>query len=574
MHLTFRHLTLLLALLGALFFAPGSKAQATAPQTALDAELFYNILLGELSVQADDPGSGFALMLDAARKTQDQALYRRAVQIALQTRSGKSALMAAKAWLQDAPDSSEANRLILQIVLGMNQVKEALEPLRRALEMAKDTDRADTLWSLTALFDHASDKRLAAQTVQAALADQLLDPKVGSAAWAAIGRAWLKAADLAATRQAVAKAQSLDVTAERPALVALSLMESDPSGGEALVQAHMPHARAEFRMAYVKTLLNQQRVRDASQVLQSLMIDAPDYPDGWLVQALVLLSQGQGAAAEKAFTSYLEKVSASGQNPLEHQRGRSQAYFGLADIAQQRQEWVQADQWLSKVDDPAEALRASVKRAELQASQGQIEPALRTIDLYRARNQAELRLKRSAKVRLLREHGQADQAVELLQQALAAQADDTGAMYELAMLFESQGKLADMEHWLRQNIAIKPDDAQPYNALGYALADRNMRLDEAKQLIEQAVALSPDDPYIQDSLGWVEFRLGNYPQAILLLEKAFAKRPEAEIAAHLGEVLWQSQKRAKALEMFRQGMQLDPNNQTLKQTIERLNVSL
>ena len=129
-----------------------------------------------------------------------------------------------------------------------------------------------------------------------------------------------------------------------------------------------------------------------------------------------------------------------------------------------------------------------------------------------------------------------------------------------------------METLLRQLIAAKPDHHHAYNALGYALADRNQRLPEAKQLIEQAVSLAPGDAYLQDSLGWVEFRLGNHARALSLLRDAYAKRPDAEIAAHLGEVLWAQGLQDEARRVWREGLALAQDNETLQSTLKRLNV--
>lgn len=129
-----------------------------------------------------------------------------------------------------------------------------------------------------------------------------------------------------------------------------------------------------------------------------------------------------------------------------------------------------------------------------------------------------------------------------------------------------------MEQLLRRLITLRPDDHHAYNALGYSLADRGERLTEAKQLIEKAVALAPTDAYIQDSLGWVEFRLGHTATALSVLQAAYASRPDAEIAAHLGEVLWASGQREQALKIWREGLLLANDNETLQSTLKRLRV--
>ena len=138
------------------------------------------------------------------------------------------------------------------------------------------------------------------------------------------------------------------------------------------------------------------------------------------------------------------------------------------------------------------------------------------------------------------------------------------------MMAEKLGKLDEMERLLRQIIAKDPSYYNAYNALGFSLADRNVRLAEAKQLIIKALTFAPDDPFITDSLGWVEFRLGNLSGALTVLEKAYKARKDAEIAAHLGEVLWQLKRRDEAVQIWREGLDLAPTNDTLQETLQRL----
>jgi tetratricopeptide (TPR) repeat protein len=142
------------------------------------------------------------------------------------------------------------------------------------------------------------------------------------------------------------------------------------------------------------------------------------------------------------------------------------------------------------------------------------------------------------------------------------------------MMAEKLGNHDEMERLLRQIIAKDPSYYNAYNALGFSLADRNVRLAEAKQLIIKALTFAPDDPFITDSLGWVEFRLGNLNGAVTVLEKAYKARKDAEIAAHLGEVLWQLKRRDDAIQIWREGLEIAPSNETLKETLQRLKPAL
>ena len=123
---------------------------------------------------------------------------------------------------------------------------------------------------------------------------------------------------------------------------------------------------------------------------------------------------------------------------------------------------------------------------------------------------------------------------------------------------------------MREVMSAKPDFHAAYNALGYALAERNIRLDEARQLISKALEFAPNDPFILDSMAWLEFRSGNTKTAAKLLQNALKSRPDAEIAAHLGEVLWKMGDEAQASTVWEQGLTINPKNETLLETIQRL----
>jgi tetratricopeptide (TPR) repeat protein len=140
------------------------------------------------------------------------------------------------------------------------------------------------------------------------------------------------------------------------------------------------------------------------------------------------------------------------------------------------------------------------------------------------------------------------------------------------MMAERAGNLGRMEILLRRLIANQPDFYHAYNALGYSLADRNIRLPEAKSLIQRALAASPNNAYILDSLGWVEFRMGNHAEALRILQQAYGIEPDAEIAAHLGEVHWTLKQREQALNIWREGLLLDASNETLQATLKRFRV--
>jgi tetratricopeptide (TPR) repeat protein len=244
----------------------------------------------------------------------------------------------------------------------------------------------------------------------------------------------------------------------------------------------------------------------------------------------------------------------------------------MARIAEQRRDFVAAEAWLTRIENSQDLISAQNRRASILAGQGKLAEARALLRGLPEREEGDARLKLMAEVQLLRDNKQTQAAYDLLGAALAKQPNDTDLMYEQAMLAEKLGKLAAMEALLRAVIAAKPEQQHAYNALGYALADRSERLPEAKALIQKALVLAPGDPFITDSLGWVEFRLGNLAEAARILEGAFKAKPDAEIAAHLGEVLLALGQRERAVAMFKEGLLINADNDTLQATLKRLRI--
>lgn len=571
---------ILLAVLAActspLYAQTTTTATATAKISALDGSLFYQILLGELSARSEEPDTAFAALLDAAHKTNDADLFKRAVQIALQARSGESALQAARDWARAYPQSQQANRFVLQILLGLNRVADTLEPLRKEIALTPPAERRELIWALPGLYSHVRDKSGAAKLVTNALSDALKQSDLKATAWGAIGRLWQAAGDRAAALNAAKKGLAHDPHSEHAALTALMLMDADSPQAEALVKQHLPNARPAFRMAYVKSLLNQRREDEARTQLASIRSDTPDYPDAWLVEGVILVQQRQTDLAEQYLLHYLQLTQPNTNQRFtdEVKRARSQAYMALAQTAEQRKDLSKAQEWLQRVDNPDDVLRAQLRRAALMAQQGQIEEAITHIRSLSERSPADAKLKRSAQVQVLREQKMFERARDTLQSMISQFPDDSDLVYDLAMVYEKLGDLAAMEQQLRQLISARPNDPHAYNALGYSLADRNQRLPEAIELITKALALSPKDPFITDSLGWAHFRNGDLVQALRLLQQAYNDRADAEIGAHLGEVLWRMDEHERAINIFREALQMNPDNETLTETIQRLRVPL
>jgi len=259
----------------------------------------------------------------------------------------------------------------------------------------------------------------------------------------------------------------------------------------------------------------------------------------------------------------------AGGNPIR----LSHVQLLLARAAQQRHDDATAAKWLAQVDAKDADLQVISLRATLLARQGKLGEALKMIRAADANTPAEQRYKLLTEVQLLIDEKRLGEAREVLNKANAESPDDVELVYQEAMVDERLNRLDDMERLLRRILALQPDNSQALNALGYSLADRNLRLDEALKMVRQAHELSPADPFIVDSLGWVEYRMGHFDAAATLLAQAYSSRKDTEIAAHLGEALWADGKHEEAARVLRDAHKLDAGNEVLKKTMNRLKVA-
>ncbi len=531
--------------------------------------MFYQLLLGELYAQGGESSTGFSLILDAARKAKDPTLFQRAVELALQSRSGEAALQAARTWKQVLPNSAEANRYVLQILLALNKVEEAGQALKSVLTGLPVEEQSAAIASVPRIFARVNDKLLALRTVESALSHALTQPGTQASAWTTIGRMRRDAGQNHAAAVAAQKGHSADNKAAGPILLALSLLDKEPELVQPLLVSYMAGpVQAELRLGYARALINQQQNTQALAQLVRLNQENPEFVPAWLFSGLLQSDMGQIAQATQALRHFVS-LAVNSEDP-ELQSGLAEAYFSLAQTAQQQGQLAQADTWLSQMPAQTDPVKLGVRRANLLAEQGQLQQARQLLTNIPTATPAQAHQKLLALAMFLREHKEYSAAYELLTQALKNGADYE-LQSELAMTAEKMGQFDVMESLLREMMAAKPGDAHPLNALGFSLADRNIRLKEALQLIEQAVALAPSDPFIRDSLAWVNYRLGDRAQALSLLESAYKTKPDAEIAAHWGEVLWAAGQTQQASAVWREGLLLKSDNETLRDTLKRFN---
>jgi tetratricopeptide (TPR) repeat protein len=541
-----------------------SQASNPAQKSALDAALFYQLLLGELNVRAGSPGSGFSIILDAARKTRDPVLFQRAVDVALQSRSGDAALQAAQAWKKAIPDSTDANRYLLQILLALNRLDEAGQALTVSIRDLPADEQNAAIASIPRVFSRVQDKKLAADTVTKALQPALKQAQTAATAWTTLGRLRREAGELSLAVEATRQALLADPVGPGPLILALSLANAAPTDLLPLLQTAMQGPVApELRLGYARLLIGQPSYPAALTQLERLNTDHPAFAEGWLVHGLLLLETGKSDLAEKKLQTHIELLqSGTDKAPV---AGHSESLMALAQIAQRKGQLAQAQKWLSQVPADADPVKLASRQAQLLSQQGRLDEARATLERIQA-NTPELAIRKAlAQSQWLRDNKQASSAYTLVRQALVQHPQNTELMSELAMVCEKLKRFEEMELLLRDLMKRKPEDPHAFNALGYSLADRNIRLPEARALILQA----PQDAYLQDSLGWVAYRQGQFAEALQILQTAYKAKPDAEIAAHLGEVLWVMGQREQAAVIWREGLLLGADNDTLIETLKR-----
>ncbi|MEZ5645490.1 MAG: tetratricopeptide repeat protein [Burkholderiaceae bacterium] len=555
----------------------GNEPAAEVVNSALTAPLFYEILLGEIELRSGDPGAGLSRMLDAARAQRNPALYQRAVEMALQSRSGEAALTAARDWASTLPKDQQAQRFQLQILLALNRVAESGPVLRDLVEASTGQVRDEVIHAIPAVYARVGDKKATLDVVRSALRDSLSDPAHASAAWTTLGRLELDMERLADALQSARQAHQASRGSALPAMLALELLERGQDQAEPIVRDFLaaPVTDAPRRSAIVLTfariLLDMQRTSDARQLLDELTRTDPAMAEPWLLLATLQVQENALPAATASLQTFMTLARQSEDERIA--RGLTQAYLLMAQIAEKQGDFTAANAWLDRIENADDVMAAQLRRASLLAHQGQIDQARSLLRQQPERRPDDARLKLLAEAQLLRDFKQYQAAYDVFGEAVARFPQDSELLYDQAMMAEKAGKEADMERLLRQLIQARPEHHHAYNALGYSLADRNTRLDEARTLIEKAAALAPGDAYIQDSLGWVEFRLGNTQRALDILQAAYRARPDAEIAAHLGEVLWTVGRRDEATRIWREGLLLASDNETLTSTLRRLRVT-
>jgi tetratricopeptide (TPR) repeat protein len=360
---------------------------------------------------------------------------------------------------------------------------------------------------------------------------------------------------------------------ELAALVLSQIIEDRTEATQSLATFLQKNPKArEVRLAYARALIEQTKIVEAKAQFAQLLTHYPEDRTTLYALGLMAAQAGEMREAESYLSKYIETLN----DEPDRERDSTQALMVLAQIAEDKNDTATALKWLEKIepDNQGSYITAILRRAMLVAKSKDPETARALLQQAEARNDDERAKLIVGEAQLLRDAGRLDDALRLVADALEIYKNNIDLLYEHAMLAERAKQFDLMERELRQLIKLAPDNQHAYNALGYSFADRNLRLQEALDLISKANQLAPDDPYILDSLGWVEFRLGRLDQALKTLQRAYGIKADAEIAAHLGEVLWKLGRHDEAKKLWRSANEKDPKNETLKSTLQRLQIKL
>ena len=539
------------------------------PKVELSSDLLYKLTKAEMEFKSGQWQGPYVTMMVAAQQTRDPRLARRASEMALAAKQGGEALAAIRLWRDLAPESDEATQFFLGFVVLTDKIEEAEPIFAERLANAPQGSRGVALFQMQQILARANDKLYAY-----AMLTRLVEPYLDMfEAHLVLAQGALSLGERARAIGEANKALAIKPNSELAVLTLAQVTGEAEAAGKVLATFLQNNPDAvEVRGAYARLLVEQKQLEAARDQFLLLLKSAPDNVGGLYALGIVALQLDDAKGAEqyfKRFLAVLEKSPGDTRDPYK-------ALMILSQIAETRGDMAGAIAWLDKVDNSASSgyVEARLRRAQLIARGGNLDAArkaLTEIETDDPASQAQVLL---VDAQFLRDAGYLQSAYTVLENALLRFPDNPELLYDYALLAERLDKLDLMEASLRRVMALAPDNQHAYNALGYSLAERGIRLQEAYALIEKALQMAPGDPFIMDSMGWVQFRMGNLAAAESALRRAYAVRSDPEIAVHLGEVLWQKGDKDEAQKLWREAQGKDPKNAALKSTLARLNVSL
>jgi tetratricopeptide (TPR) repeat protein len=527
------------------------------PAVELSPELLYQLLVAEFSGQQGALRLSAATYLETAQRTRDYRLAQRATRIAIYARENTLALNAARLWVELEPDNDEAHKSAAALLIASGRSVEARPHLEKLLESTRVDSNHGYLLVATLLANDPNKERALATMAELVTREPTSPPALYA--------------------QAHLANQLGNNEAARPILQQLLHLEPGHTQG-LILQAKVLHELGDdnaslqsidralkltpdnhqLRLTYARMLVDARKLKEARQQFTRLSKATPN--DGDVIYALGLLALEAGD---------LDDAENHFNNLLRHQQREEEGRFALAQIAEARQQYDKAIEWYSSIAQGERYLEAQLQAAQLIATHQSMEKArtyLRELETQNDDERVQLYL---AEAELLNNAEQYQAAIKVYNEGLEIFTDNEELLYSRGLTAEKIDRLDILEHDLKRVLQLNPNNARALNALGYTLADRTTRYQEAYGYIERAYQQQPDEVAYIDSMGWVLYRLGRLDEALEYLHRAAAKIRDGEIAAHLGEVLWVTGKKEEARQVWSDALKFAPDHKVLKQTIQR-----
>ncbi|HUR42456.1 MAG TPA: tetratricopeptide repeat protein [Verrucomicrobiae bacterium] len=536
----------------------GPAASADPKLGSAEANAQYHVMVGELAALRQQPELAATEFLKALDALPDPALAMRAASLALSARNEPLALKAARRWQQLAPDEMDPREAVARLALRAGDRKEALTQCEAIIKNHPGGPEDGFRQAAQVLAQEGSKKEDAL-----AIMEQLRKPHPNLAgAWHAQALLSLRFGQLDVAESAAREALKLKPGARESLLLlaGIQVKKGDVAAADRSIAELLKGGdEVELRMGYARLLLEAEQQEAGRAQFEQVLKVKPDSTEARYALGLLALEQQKLDEAEPHFKALLESDEL-----------RQRAAYYLGRIEEVRNRPAQALEWYQQVTEGEQAIDALTRRAVVLGKLGRINEA-RTL-MAQMRRELPMFGQRFflAEGELLLEVNAGPEALALYRQALKEIPDDPDLLYGRSLVHERLRNVPEAEADLRRILAKDKNDARAMNALGYMLVVHTSRLDEARSLITRALEITPDDAAVIDSLGWIEYRLGKVKEARTLLERAFGKVPDPEIAAHLGEVLWVLGEKERARSIWEAALTRDPEHRVLKETMERL----
>ncbi|MFT7287610.1 MAG: tetratricopeptide (TPR) repeat protein [Halieaceae bacterium] len=530
------------------------------PERPIPEASVYPLLLAEFALRRRDFDTALNTYLEQAEILRDPAVSAHATHLAQYLQRESEAYRAVGLWVELEPDNLEANATLATLLARQGRTLEALPHLAlvarggdsarfplllNRFKALSPTNQAALDAAVQALLDADFGDNVALLLTHALMADEAGKPELAMARLEPVF-----ALDPYVDQALLLEAKLLlNEGVENPLARIEEALEVDPS-------------RSQLRLQYAR-LLTRNDMAAARAQFEILATDSPQNADLLFSLALLNHELDDNVAAK----AYLGQVLQLGKR-------KDDAYFFLGQIAISEGESETAIYHFQQVSDGKDLLNATVNIAQLQLAAGRDEALANYMDRLRESYPPRREQLYAVEANVYSERNRDAQALDLLGRAISEFPESDNLRYARSILYERADDIAAAEGELRSIISRAPNNATALNALGYTLANRTERYEEARTLIEKAVRLSPNEPAILDSMGWILYRQGDMQGAAEFLTRAYARFPDPEVAAHLGEVLWVSGNTTGAMNVFRDALRKDPQHAVLNETLDRLGITL